>query len=221
MSAGLRADAVTLVRSGRRILDAVTLHVDPGEMVAVTGPSGAGKTSLLSVLGGLVDADEGSASWHGSPVVRGTAHPAHPTGLVAQGYALLPLLTALENVELPLQIAGLPRGEIADRALLALAAAGLGEDELQADRLVEELSGGQQQRVAVARALVVDPVLLLADEPTSELDAVTRDRVLGGLRARAANGAAVLIATHDQEAAQACDRVLELTGGALRAGDAP
>ena len=221
MSAGLRADAVTLVRAGRRILDAVTLHVDPGEMVAVTGPSGAGKTSLLNVLGGLVDADEGSASWHGSPVVLGTAHPAHPTGFVPQEYALLPLLTALENVELPLQIAGLPRAEIADRAWLALAAAGLGENELQADRLVEELSGGQQQRVAVARALVVDPLLLLADEPTSELDAVTRDRVLGGLRARAASGAAVLIATHDQEAAQACDRVLELTGGALRAGDAP
>jgi putative ABC transport system ATP-binding protein len=215
VSTGLRADAVTLVRAGRRILDAVTLQVDPGEMVAVTGPSGAGKTSLLSVLGGLIDADEGSASWQGSPVVRGSTHPAHPTGFVPQGYALLPLLTALENVELPLQIAGRPRAEIADQARLALAAAGLGEDELQADRLVEELSGGQQQRVAVARALVVDPILLLADEPTSELDAVTRDHVLGGLRARAASGAAVLIATHDQEAAQACDRVLELSGGAF------
>jgi putative ABC transport system ATP-binding protein len=130
------------------------------------------------------------------------------------------LLTALENVELPLQIARAPRAEIADRARLALADAGLGEDELQTDRLVEELSGGQQQRVAVARALVVDPLLLLADEPTSELDAVTRDRVLGGLRSRAANGAAVLIATHDLEAAQACDRMLELTGGSLRTGDA-
>jgi len=221
VSAGLHADGVTLVRDGRRILDAVTLHVDPGEMVAVTGPSGAGKTSLLSVLGGLVAADEGSASWHGAPVVRGREHPAHPTGFVPQGYALLPLLTAVENVELPLQIAGLPRTEIADRALLALAAAGLGEDELQADRLVEELSGGQQQRVAVARALVVDPVLLLADEPTAELDAATRDLVLGGLRARAESGAAVLIATHDGEAAQVCDRVLTLTSGVLRANDAP
>jgi putative ABC transport system ATP-binding protein len=220
MSAGLHADAITLVREGRRILDAVTLHVDRGEMVAVTGPSGAGKTSLLSVLGGLIEADEGSASWAGAPVVRGTTHPAHPTGFVPQGYALLPLLTAFENVELPLQIAGLPRAEIADRARVALDAAGLGEDELQADRLVEELSGGQQQRVAVARALVVDPILLLADEPTSELDAVTRDRVLAGLRARAASGAAVLMATHDQEAAQACDRVLELSGGALRGGHA-
>lgn len=221
MSTGLRADGITLVRGGRRILDTVTLQVDPGEMVAVTGPSGAGKTSLLNVLGGLVDADEGSASWQGSPVVRGAAHPANPTGLVPQGYALLPLLTAFENVELPLQIAGLPRAEIADRAGLALLAAGLGEDELQADRLVEELSGGQQQRVAVARALVVDPILLLADEPTSELDAVTRDRVLDGLRARAANGAAVLITTHDQEAAQLCDRVLELRAGVLVSGDVP
>ena len=221
MSTGLRADAVTLVREGRRILDAVTLHVDPGEMVAVTGPSGAGKTSILTVLAGLISADEGSASWQGSTVVRGKPHPAHPTGFVPQGYALLPLLTAFENVELPLQIAGVPRDEITDRARLALADAGLGEDELQADRLVEELSGGQQQRVAVARALVVNPILLLADEPTSELDADSRDRVLAGLRARATSGAAVLIATHDLEATQGCDRVLELAGGVLRTDDAP
>jgi putative ABC transport system ATP-binding protein len=134
---------------------------------------------------------------------------------VLQGHGLIPVLTAAENVEVVLQALGRPAAEVREAAAAALDRVLLGE---VADRLVERLSGGQQQRVAVARALVHQPDLLIADEPTSELDEETRDRVVGELRREADRGAVVLIATHDPDIVAACDRALRLVSGRIEAG---
>lgn len=210
---GLVAGAVSLRLGGRLVLDAVDVQARPGEVLAVTGPSGAGKSTLLAVLAGLVPAAGGTVTWHGEPVRMADARPGRVVGMVLQGYGVLPMLSAHENVQLPLQITGRPRGEVVQRAAAALERAGLGPEQLPRDRLAEELSGGQLQRVAVARALVVDPALLLADEPSSELDGASRDVVLNALREVANGGAAVVIATHDPEVAEVCDRELRLADG--------
>jgi putative ABC transport system ATP-binding protein len=215
--AGLLAEGVTVERGGRRLLDDVHLRADPGQVLAVTGPSGAGKSTLLAVLGSLVRPQAGSVSWRGEPVRVADTRPGRTVGVVLQGYGLLPVLTARENAQLPLQIAGRPRAEVVSRAAEALELAGLGEDQLPHDRLAEELSGGQLQRVAVARALVVEPDLLLADEPTSELDAATRDVVLKALRAVADRGGVVVLATHDPEVAATCDVEVALADGRVTA----
>jgi putative ABC transport system ATP-binding protein len=210
------ATGLVLVRGGRRILDGVDVLAQPGRILAVTGPSGSGKSTLLSVLAGQVRADEGEVRL-GDRAVGERARPAGPEpvlGMVLQGYGLLPVLTAAENVELPLQLRGVPRAQVRARAARALVRAGLGEVvEGAGDRLAEELSGGQQQRVAVARGLVVDPDVLLADEPTSELDAATRDVVVAALREEADLGATVVLATHDPEVAAVCDAELHLVDG--------
>ncbi len=195
---------IVVVRGGRRIVDEVDVDVVPRRILAVTGPSGSGKSTLLAVLAGLVAAD------------AGTIDPADPadraalSGVVFQSYGLLPVLTAAENVELPLQLRGLDRDEVRELAEIALARAGLPDIP---DRLAEELSGGQRQRVAVARALAVSPALLVADEPTAELDADTAALVLHALRAEANSGAAVVLATHDPEVAALCDEQLHLVDG--------
>lgn len=215
----LVAEEVTVVRSGRRLLDGVSVSAAGGSMLAVTGPSGSGKSTLLAVLGGLIPAQGGVVRWGGEPVRVTDRRPGRAVGIVLQGYGLLPMLTAHENVELPLQLAGLPRAEVVARAGRALERAGLGEDQLHRDRLAEELSGGQLQRVAVARALVVEPQLVLADEPSSELDAASRDVVLAALRGVADAGGIVVLATHDPEVAAVCDAELHLTDG--RVSQAP
>ncbi|MGN6522375.1 MAG: ABC transporter ATP-binding protein [Actinomycetes bacterium] len=219
------AESVVVERGGRRILDDVSVTARPGEVLAVTGPSGAGKTTLLSALAGTLAVDAGVVR-HGDAVIGVRSSrlrrsrssnddaallPAR-IGLVLQGYGLLPILSAAENVELPLQLLGAPRADVGPRAVRALARAGLPD---LADRLAEELSGGQQQRVAVARGLVVDPEVLLADEPTSELDAVTRDLVVATLREEADAGATVVVATHDPEVAAACDAEIHLVDGGV------
>jgi putative ABC transport system ATP-binding protein len=195
---------IVVVRGGRRVVDDVDVDVVPRRILAVTGPSGSGKSTLLAVLAGLVAAD------------GGTLDPADPaeraanSGVVFQSYGLLPVLTAAENVELPLQLRGLDRDAVRELAEVALARAGLPDIP---DRLAEELSGGQRQRVAVARALAVSPALLVADEPTAELDADTAALVLHALRAEANSGAAVVLATHDPEVAALCDAQLHLVDG--------
>lgn len=214
------ATGLVLVRGGRRILDGVDVLARPGRVLAVTGPSGSGKSTLLSVLAGQVRPDEGEVRLGDRPVGeqgerdrRGTGS-GPSVGMVLQGYGLLPVLTAAENVELPLQLRGVPRAQVRERAARALVRAGLGEVvEGAGDRLAEELSGGQQQRVAVARGLVVDPDVLLADEPTSELDAATRDVVVAALREEAELGATVVLATHDPEVAALCDAEIHLVDG--------
>jgi len=184
------------------------LVLEPGRLIAVTGPSGAGKSSLLAALAGLVPLTAGTVSVAGEPVSGRDQAVRRRIVLIPQGNALLRMLTAIENVAVPLVAARL--ADARDRAEAALLALGLDE---AADQLLEELSGGQQQRVAVARGLAEQGLYLLADEPTSELDAVNRGRVMGLLRGEARRGAGVLVATHDPEAAAMCDAELRLDEG--------
>ncbi len=180
----------------------------------MTGHSGAGKTTLLSVLAGVTRPDEGGVRV-GEVVVDGIeAAVAAGVALVPQGNGLAAVLTAHENVLLPLLARGANPRRAPERASAALASVGLAEVH---GHLVEELSGGQQQRVAVARGLALGSPVLLADEPTSELDHTNREVVLRLLRARAADGAAVVMTTHDPEAAGAADRVVHLDDGFVSA----
>ena len=202
-----------LVRFGdTTALDRVGLEVRAGEFVAVTGHSGAGKTTLLSVLAGLVRPDAGTVLVDGVPVDGAASATGAGVTVIPQGNGLAAVLTAHENVLLPLLARGADAGQAPGRASAALAAVGLGEAH---GHLVEELSGGQQQRVAVARGLALATAVLLADEPTSELDHTNREVVLDLLRARAQEGAAVVMATHDPEAASRADRVVHLDDGVV------
>ena len=197
----LSATDVTVLRDGRPVVEGASLRCEAGEIVGIGGPSGSGKTTLLTVLAGLAEPDRGTVTLAGTPTV----------GVVLQGYGLVPVLTASENVEVVLQALGRTAAEVRSEAAAAMTRVlldGLG------DRLVDRLSGGQQQRVAVARALAVRPDLLLADEPTSELDEVSRDHVVGELQAEARRGGMVVIASHDRDVLAACDRVLWLADGA-------
>jgi putative ABC transport system ATP-binding protein len=201
----LEASGLRVHRGGRTLFSDISLAVSPGERIAVTGPSGSGKTSLLSVLAGLAAPDAGIVLRAGAPVSAGRL-PGR-TAAVLQGFGLVSLLTAAENVEIGLRAAGIPARSAMDAAAQALAGLGLGD---HADHLVQELSGGQQQRVAVARALASEPELLIADEPTAEQDAVARELVLARMFAVATAGGAIVLATHDPEVAARCDRVISL-----------
>jgi putative ABC transport system ATP-binding protein len=201
----LQAEGLRFERGGRVIFEGISLSVRPGDRVAVTGPSGSGKTSLLSVLAGLAAPAAGTVRRDGELVTTGTL-PAR-TAAVLQGYGLVSLLTAAENVEIILRAAGMPAGQAMAIASTTLAELGLGD---YGDHLVQELSGGQQQRVAVARALAVHPELLIADEPTAEQDAVTRELVLARLLGVAADGGALVLATHDPEVVARCDYAVSL-----------
>jgi putative ABC transport system ATP-binding protein len=203
---------VTVVRGGRTILDDVIMTVAAGERVAVMGPSGAGKSTLLATLAGLERPNRGTIHI-GQSLVRHEGRPPTGLGIVLQNYGLLSLLTAAENVELPLQARRVPAARIRAAAAAELAAVGLAA---RADHLVEELSGGEQQRVAVARALVTEPDVLVADEPTAELDSASRSVVLDRLLDPAA-GRTLVIATHDPEVARCCDRTVTITDGQLTA----
>lgn len=191
--------------NGERIevLRGVTITVNPGECLAITGASGSGKSTLLHLLGGLEAADHGSL----------TAFRRERIGFIFQFHYLLPDLTALENVALPLLIKR-ENSTALKRATELLAEAGLHE---RLDHPISHLSGGEQQRVAVARALVTEPQLVLADEPTGNLDAAIGDEISRTLVSYAkTHSAMVVIATHSPTLAQLCDRVLILEGGRLR-----
>lgn len=201
-----------LTRGGAEILRGVDVEVHGGERVALTGPSGSGKTVLLSLLAGLVRPDAGEVRLDGRPLEQDPGLRRR-LGVVFQGYGLVALLTAAENVELPLLAARVPPAEARVRAYEALEAVGLAD---RAEHLVEELSGGQQQRAAVARALAVRPDVLLADEPTAEQDVGHRASTLDAILGAASSGTAVLLATHDPVVAARCDRVVHLDTGVLR-----
>ncbi|GAB3600622.1 ABC transporter ATP-binding protein [Angustibacter peucedani] len=209
-AAELRARGLRVAFDGRVVLDGADLAVRSGQLVAVTGPSGAGKTTLLWALAGLRPADQGEVLLDGAPTGSRDDAAARGVVVIPQGNALATVLTASENVVVPLLAAGTDPSHARSEAAAALESVGLGQSGHQ---LVEELSGGQQQRVAVARGLAQRGRVLLADEPTSELDAVNRARVVDLLRAEAERGAAVVLATHDPEAAAACDAELHLDAG--------
>jgi putative ABC transport system ATP-binding protein len=198
----VEVDGVSKTYGSVRALDDVHLVVDDREVVALVGPSGSGKTTLLNVVAGWERADAGAVRWRSSS--GGWAHLA----VVPQAASLLPDLSLLENVALPARVTPGDFDPDAPRRYLDA----LGLDELL-DRLPEELSHGEQQRGALARALVLQPTLLVADEPTAHLDGETTRRVLRVLRAAAAAGTACLLATHDPEVLDTVDRAVPLRDG--------
>jgi ABC-type lipoprotein export system ATPase subunit len=203
-------------RAAMRILDGLDLDLHSGELVAVTGRSGSGKSTLLNVIGALDRVDQGSVELCGVRLERASERELAPlrrdrVGFVFQSFHLLPELTGLENVLLPARLNG--RRPSRERAVALVERLGLGT---AAERLPAVLSGGEQQRLAIARALVNDPKLILADEPTGNLDADSGRAVLELLRSIADEGRAVLLVTHEREATNRADRVLRLERGRLR-----
>jgi putative ABC transport system ATP-binding protein len=203
---------------GARVLDGLNLRLHPGEFLAIMGESGAGKSTLLNIIAGLDRPDSGRVLLEGREL--GTLDDDALTrlrrariGFVFQAFHILPYLTVLQNVALPLDLLGTSRAARAPRALQALERCGIGA---LARSYPRELSGGEQQRVAIARALVHEPALLLADEPTGNLDAAAASQVLGLLRERQqASSAAVILITHSLAAARMADRIVRLEGGRL------
>jgi len=185
----------------------LSLRIERGEVLGVTGRSGTGKSSLIHVFAGLATPYSGRVLHADRPVTpRGGA----ALGLILQHHHLPGMLTAHEAVSLPLQAGGVNRSEVAARSNRMLVALGLGD---QADQLIWELSGGQRQRVSVARALAGDPELILADEPTASLDPESRTTVLDHLLDAARAGAIVIIASSDPELIDNCTRVVTLAAG--------
>jgi putative ABC transport system ATP-binding protein len=196
-------------------LDGVDLHVSAGEFVALVGPSGSGKSTLLALLCGWETADAGTLAYSGALAGRPPSTFGWPElALVPQALGLLTDLSLADNVLLPARLRGGAR-EHADRAHELLAAFGL--DHL-ADRYPHQASLGEQQRVAVARALLLRPAVLLADEPTAHQDRDHADRMLDEVTAQSRAGSAVLIATHDEVAWARADRVLSMRDGRLTDG---
>jgi putative ABC transport system ATP-binding protein len=199
-----------------RALQSVDLTVEPGAFVAVHGRSGSGKTSLLNVIGGLDRADAGTARVCGLDMM--TAEPAALAELrrtrvtfIFQAFGLLAVLSAAENVEVPLRLQGVPRAARADRVAELLDLVGL---SARAGHRPSELSGGEQQRVAIARALAVSPSLLVADEPTGQLDSRTGAEILALIqRVVREQGTAAIVASHDKSVIGVADARLELNDG--------
>ncbi len=214
----LEARGVGKRYDARWVLKDLDLAVEQGERVALLGPSGCGKTTLLNLLGGLDRPDEGRTLFRGEDLAA--ASPARlarlrreSLGTVFQFFHLVPTLTARENVELPLQLLGWARPAVEDRVASLMEAVGLGD---RASAWPREMSGGEMQRVAVARALAARPALLLADEPTGNLDSGTGERVLDLLAALTEReGAALVMVTHSDAAASMCHRVVRMKDGRI------
>lgn len=216
----LKGVTKTYSRGGEtlRVLDGLDLSMDAGHFYALMGPSGSGKTTLLNLIGALDRPDEGHVIVAGEDLARldrGALADwrAANVGFVFQGFNLIPVLSALENVTLPLSLTPLSRKERRARAEYALELVGL------ADRMGHrpgQLSGGQEQRCAIARAVVTDPTVLLADEPTGDLDRESADQVLDLLgRLNSELGKTILMVTHDPHAAESAQRVVRLDKGRL------
>lgn len=197
---------------GRTVLDDVSVRFPAGRLTALSGPSGSGKTTLLSIVGGLLEPTSGTTSFAGRPMWPGTGDPRPEVAFVLQVYGLVPILSARENVSIALRARGIGPAEADEQAEAALARFHIAD---LGDRQVEELSGGQMQRVACARGFVVGAAVLLADEPTSELDEGNRGLVLAELRAEAERGSVVVVATHDPAVVAACDLHHALDEGRL------
>ena len=204
-----------------RALNGVSLTVEPGEFVSLVGRSGCGKSTLLNLAGAMDFPTSGSVRINGTET--GSLNDGALThlrreqvGFIFQSFQLLPTLSVVENVELPLMLAGQRRvREAAERSLASVEMESLGH------RMPYQLSGGQMQRVAIARALVHSPALLLADEPTGNLDTATGDLILQLLRRIAGSGTAILMATHSSEAASLTDRIVRMKDGRIERIEQP
>jgi putative ABC transport system ATP-binding protein len=200
------------------VLVDINLDVERGDYVALMGPSGSGKSTLLNLVAGIDKPSSGEIRVAGVDIATLSdaelaAWRAANVGFIFQFYNLMPVLTAAQNVELPLQLTGLSRSERRERVDLALALVGLSD---RADHRPNELSGGQQQRVAIARALITDPLLVVADEPTGDLDRVTGEEILRMLeRLNRELGKTILMVTHDPKAADKARRLVHLEKGVL------
>lgn len=202
------------------VLQHVCLKIHDGEFLALMGPSGSGKTTLLNLIAGIDHPDEGTLRIAGvniallsEPELALWRH--RNVGFIFQFYNLVPVLTALENVELPLMLSDLPRRERRAHAELALKLVGIYDRK---DHYPRQLSGGQQQRVAIARAIVTDPVIIAADEPTGDLDKVSAQEVLDLLsRLNQELHKTIIMVTHDPRAAERASRIQHLDKGVLNA----
>jgi putative ABC transport system ATP-binding protein len=200
-----------------------SLSVAPKDFVAFMGPSGSGKTTFIGVLSGLDRPDEGTVTWRGRDIFGMSREETltlrrSGVGIVFQSFGLLPTLSAAENVELPLRVAGVGLDEARDRSLHWLARLGLAD---RVDNRTFELSAGQQQRVAVARALIAEPEVVLADEPIAEVDTENADVILEALWEVIRRGGAVLAATHNPEALRYANRVVLFRDGRIEAEGTP
>ena len=217
----IRLSGVSKSFEGKRAvvaLDNISLHIPKGDMVSIVGPSGSGKSTLLNLIGGLDRSTTGEVAIDGSPL-GGLTDDAltrvrrDKIGFIFQFFNLLPTLSCLENVAIPLHLRGWKRAQIDDRARELLALVGL---EHRLDHLPEELSGGERQRVAIARALSIYPPILLADEPTGNLDTHTGADILTlihDLHERL--GATVVMVTHDRSVAESCPRTILIRDGLI------
>jgi len=210
---------VTKQFAGKRdvvALDAVSLAIPRGELVAVIGPSGSGKSTLLNLIGGLDRPSAGDVIVDGAPLAglsddELTRVRRDKIGFIFQFFNLLPTLSCLENVSIPLHLRGWPRRKVDERARELLTLVQLGH---RLTHLPDELSGGERQRVAIARALSIYPPILLADEPTGNLDTRTGSEILALIRdVHARLGSTVVIVTHDLNVAASCDRTIALRDG--------
>lgn len=205
-----------------RVLDGLTLNIQKGEFVALMGPSGSGKTTLLNIIAGIDRPTSGTVAvdklditdLNESELARWRAQN---VGFIFQLYNLIPVLTASENVELPLLLTKLNKQQRREHVTAALGVVGLAD---RSGHYPRQLSGGQEQRVAIARALVTDPLLLLADEPTGDLDRVSGEGILTLLkRLNAELGKTILMVTHDPHAAACASRIVHLDKGVLAADE--
>ena len=226
MSALVRVNGVHkyFTRGSERIdvLKGVNIEIPQGDFVALMGPSGSGKTTLLNLIGGLDAPSSGAVEVAGTNIAQLSGGQlsrwrAHHIGFVFQLYNLLPVLTAERNVDLPLLLTNLSKAERKKRVAIALNVVGLAE---RAKHYPRQLSGGQEQRVGIARAIVTDPTLLLADEPTGDLDRKSGDEILDLLAAlNEKHGKTIVMVTHDPRAAERARRTIHLEKGVL-IGDA-
>ncbi len=204
------------------VLSDISLSIAEGEFLALMGPSGSGKSTLLNLVAGIDKPDSGSLRVGGEDITRLSEaeladwRAAH-VGFIFQFYNLMPVLDAFENVELPLLLTSLSRRERRERVRMALSLVGLAD---RMDHRPNELSGGQQQRVAIARAIITDPTLVVADEPTGDLDRKSAAEILGLLRRLNEDlGKTIVMVTHDWHAVESARRVVHLEKGELVDGD--